>query len=86
MADGGDTDLLPRANEVDDHPRARERLAGAGWSLDGEDTAIEGEDDPTRAGDGRFPGLRSVSPATSRGFARSRRSRAARCGPGPSIP
>ena len=57
VADRGDSNPSPLANQIHDHPRAGEGLARARWSLDGEHTPVERKADPACAGDGRFSGF-----------------------------
>src|SRR5262249_26172766 len=62
VADRGNADLLSRANKVDDHPRTGEGFACTGWSLDGKNTAVECEDDPTRRGNRRLSKFAQCGP------------------------
>ena len=62
VADRGDADPLSCPNEVDDHSRTSEGLARARRSLDGKNTAVECEGDPTRRGDRGFSGSPQCGP------------------------
>jgi hypothetical protein len=41
VANGGDPDACAASNELADHPRAGERLAGPWWALNGQDGVVQ---------------------------------------------
>ena len=67
--------LLPCANELADHPRAGERLAGARRALNRQDRVVELADDANGEVVADSPGAGTKRPSASRGGRRSSSSR-----------